>query len=136
MSSRINNGNKKKVLKPSYKYQLATLLIHSTLFCLSSVLMLLMTEDTFTNKAIRDLVASLFVLLTGCHGLFLFVVHCLCTKEFYHICKKFLFGIKSLSLHTVRKKPSPIDRNETVTFTNQYLETKLNTNISHGMCCF
>ncbi|XP_019854610.1 PREDICTED: tyrosine-protein kinase receptor UFO-like [Amphimedon queenslandica] len=130
MSSRIKDGNKRKVLKPSYKYQLATLLVHSTLFCLSSVLMLLMTEDTFTNKAIRDLVASLFVLLTGSHGLFLFVVHCLCTKEFYRICKKVFFGIKSLLLHTVHKKPS-IDRNETVTSTNQYLETKLNSNISH-----
>uniref|UniRef100_A0A1X7T034 Protein kinase domain-containing protein n=1 Tax=Amphimedon queenslandica TaxID=400682 RepID=A0A1X7T034_AMPQE len=132
MSSRIkDSNNKKKVLKPSYKYQLATSLAHSTLFCLSSVLMLLMTEDTFTNTAIRDLVASLFVLLTGSHGLFLFVVHCLCTKEFYHICKKVSFGIKSLLLHAVEKKPS-IDRNGTVKSTNQYLETKFNSNVCHN----
>uniref|UniRef100_A0A1X7SQD4 Protein kinase domain-containing protein n=1 Tax=Amphimedon queenslandica TaxID=400682 RepID=A0A1X7SQD4_AMPQE len=132
MSSKIkDSNNKKKVLKPSYKYQLATSLAHSMLFCLSSVLMLLMTEDTFTNKAIRDLVASLFVLLTGCHGLFLFVLHCLCTKDFYHICKRFFFGIKSLLLHTVEKKPS-IDRNGTVKSTNQYLETKFNSNVCHN----
>uniref|UniRef100_A0A1X7UQX6 Calx-beta domain-containing protein n=1 Tax=Amphimedon queenslandica TaxID=400682 RepID=A0A1X7UQX6_AMPQE len=132
MSSKIKDSNKKTVLKPSYKYQLTKSLAHSTLFCLSSVLMLLMTEDTFTNKAIRDLVASLFVLLTGCHGLFLFIVHCLCTKDFYCICKKVSFGIKSLLLHTVQKKPSEsTDRifDDTMESTNQYLETILNSNM-------
>ena len=134
MSSRIKDSNKKKVLKPSYKYQLILSLAHSTLFGLSSVLMLIMTEDTFTNKAIRDLLVSLFVLLTGCHGLFLFVVHCLCTKDFYRICKGFFFGIKSLLLHAVQKKLST-NRNDTVICSNQYLETELNSNLCQGRHC-
>ena len=42
---------------------------------------LLATQDIHTNKTVRDLFAALFVIITAFHGLFIFIMHCLRSKE-------------------------------------------------------
>ena len=49
-----------------------------------------MTEYIYTNKTVRDLVASLFVIFTptGFHGLFIFITQCLRSKGTHNVWKK------------------------------------------------
>ena len=48
---------------------------------------LLATQDIHTNKTVRDLFAALFVIITAFHGLFIFIMHCLRSKEVRHTWK-------------------------------------------------
>ena len=54
---------------------------------------LLATQDIHTNKTVRDLFAGLFVIITGFHGLFIFIMHCLRSKEVRNIWKRWFFGV-------------------------------------------
>ena len=61
------------------RQQLIIVATLSVLFGLGWGLGLLATENAYDNnsKGVRDLFASLFVILTSFHGLFIFVMHCL-----------------------------------------------------------
>ena len=54
---------------------------------------LLATQDIHTNKTIRDLFAALFVITTAFHGLFIFIMHCLRSKEVRNTWKRWFFGV-------------------------------------------
>ena len=54
---------------------------------------LLATQDIHTNKTVRDLFAALFVIITAFHGLFIFIMHCLCSKEIRNTWKVWFFGV-------------------------------------------
>ena len=54
---------------------------------------LLATQDIHTNKTVRDLFAALFVIITGFHGLFIFIMHCLRSKEIRNTWKRWFFGV-------------------------------------------
>ena len=54
---------------------------------------LLATQDIHTNKTVRDLFAALFVIITGFHGLFIFIMHCLRSKEVRNTWKRWSFGV-------------------------------------------
>ena len=54
---------------------------------------LLATQDIHTNKTIRDLFAALFVIITAFHGLFIFIMHCLRSKEVRNTWKRWFFGV-------------------------------------------
>ena len=54
---------------------------------------LLATQDIHTNKTVQDLFAALFVIITGFHGLFIFIMHCLHSKESRNTWKVWFFGV-------------------------------------------
>ena len=53
---------------------------------------LLATQDIHTNKTVRDLFATLFVIITAFHGLFIFIMHCLRSKEVRNTWKRWFYG--------------------------------------------
>ena len=53
---------------------------------------LLATQDIHTNKTVRDLFAALFVIITAFHGLFIFIMHCLRSKEVRNTWKRWFYG--------------------------------------------
>ena len=71
-----------------FRQQLIIAVTLSILFGLGWGLGLFVTEDIYTNKTVRDLVASLFVIFTGFHGLFIFITHCLRSKDARNVWKK------------------------------------------------
>ena len=71
-----------------FRQQLIVAVTLSILFGLGWGLGLFVTEDIYTNKTVRDLVASLFVIFTGFHGLFIFITHCLRSKDARNVWKK------------------------------------------------
>ena len=54
---------------------------------------LLATQDIHTNKSVRDLFAALFVITTAFHGLFIFIMHCLRSKEVRNTWKRWFYGV-------------------------------------------
>ena len=71
-----------------FRQQLIIAVTLSILFGLGWGLGLFVTEDIYTNKTVRDLVASLFVIFTGFHGLFIFITQCLRSKGAHNVWKK------------------------------------------------
>ena len=53
---------------------------------------LLATQDIHSNKTVRDLFAALFVITTAFHGLFIFIMHCLRSKEVRNTWKRWFYG--------------------------------------------
>ena len=83
------NMKKERNSKSSFfRQQLVIAVTLSILFGLGWGLGLFVTEDIYTNKTVRDLVASLFVIFTGFHGLFIFITHCLRSKDARNVWKK------------------------------------------------
>ena len=54
---------------------------------------LLATQDIHTNKTVRDLFAALFVIITGFHGLFIFITHCLRSEQVRITWKRWFYGV-------------------------------------------
>ena len=80
---------KEKNSKSSFfRQQLIIAVTLSILFGLGWGLGLFVTEDIYTNKTVRDLVASLFVIFTGFHGLFIFITQCVRSKDARNVWKK------------------------------------------------
>ena len=65
----------------------------SVLFGLGWGIGLLATQDIYTNKTVRDLFAALFVIITAFHGLFIFIMQCLRSKEVRNDWNRWFFGI-------------------------------------------
>ena len=65
----------------------------SILFGLGWGIGLLATQDIHTNKIVQDLFAALFVIITAFHGLFIFIMHCLRSKEVRNTWKRWFFGV-------------------------------------------
>ena len=65
----------------------------SILFGLGWGIGLLATQDIHTNKTVQDLFAALFVIITAFHGLFIFIMHCLRSKEVRNTWKRWFFGV-------------------------------------------
>ena len=54
---------------------------------------LFVTQDIHTNKTVRDLFAALFVIITAFHGLFIFIMHCLRSKEVKSTWKEWVLNV-------------------------------------------
>ena len=54
---------------------------------------LLVTQDIHTNKMEQDLFAALFVIITAFHGLFIFIMQCLRSKEVMNTWKQWFFYV-------------------------------------------
>ena len=65
----------------------------SILFGLGWGIGLFATQDIHTNKIVQDLFAALFVILTAFHGLFIFIMHCLRSKEVRNTWKQWVFNV-------------------------------------------
>ena len=77
--------------KSFVRQQLVIITTLSILFGLGWCIGLFATQDIHTNKTVRDLFAALFVILTAFHGLFIFIMHCLRSKEVRYTWKKGIF---------------------------------------------
>ena len=94
-SSRLKDVKTKKDVKSKsiFKQQFIIAITLSILFGLGWGLGLLVTGDIYTNKTVRDLFASMFVILTAFHGLFIFIMHCLRSKDARNVWNKAFFGV-------------------------------------------
>ena len=73
--------------------QLVRAIVLSVLFGLGWGIGLFATQDIHTNKTVRDLLAALFVVFTAFHGLFIFIMHCLRSKEVRNSWKRLFFVV-------------------------------------------
>ena len=73
--------------------QLIIAIALSVMFGLGWGIGLLATQDIHTNKTVRDLFAALFVIITAFHGLFIFIMHCLRSKEVRTVWKRWFFNV-------------------------------------------
>ena len=81
-----NSINTKFVLE-----QLFIAVALSVMFGLGWGIGLLATQDIHTNKTVQDLFAALFVIITAFHGLFIFIMHCVRSKEVRTVWRQWLF---------------------------------------------
>ena len=79
--------------KSFIRQQLITVTTLSVLFGLGWGIGLLATQDIHTNKIVRDLLAALFVIMTAFHGLFIFIMHCLRSKEVRNTWKQWVLNV-------------------------------------------
>ena len=70
------------------RQQLVIIVMLSVLFGLGWGIGLFATNDIHSNKTVRDVVAAIFVLATSFHGLLIFIMHCLRSKDVRHEWKK------------------------------------------------
>ena len=122
-----------------FRQQLIIAVTLSILFGLGWGLGLFVTEDIYTNKTVRDLVASLFVIFTGFHGLFIFITQCVRSKDARNVWKKVVsdvtgrdFSDLSSMFNCVGRK-SFKGRTETITRSrnfNFFSKTSLVSNIA------
>ena len=84
---------KKDKSKSFFRQQLIIAVTLSILFGLGWGLGLLVTQEIYTSKTVRDLFAALFVILTAFHGFFIFIMHCLRSKDVRSVWKRAFFGV-------------------------------------------
>ena len=94
IASLLRRVNFKKKTRPNtfLKQQLIIVITLSTLFGLGWGLGLLVTESIYNNKTVRDVIAALFVICTAFHGLFIFLMYCLRSKDARSVWKNILPG--------------------------------------------
>ena len=82
-----------KSKKDNIRQQLIIAVTLSVSFGLGWGIGLLATQDIHTNKTLQNLFAALFVIITAFHGLFIFIMQCLRSKEVKNYWKQWFFGI-------------------------------------------
>ena len=87
-----------------------------------------MTEDIHSSKIIHNLFTSLFVILTSLHGLFIFILYCLCSKDVWNFMKKMCSDIKGNQFHlpTFAHTKGESPNSSPLRYPNHYYKTKLN----------
>ena len=78
----------------------------SVLFGLEWGIGLFATQDIHTNKTVRDMFAVLFVIITAFHGLFIFIMQCLRSKDVINSWKKCFVGMTGKHIFTLSIFPS------------------------------
>ena len=86
------NFKKKQENISFVRQQLIIVTVLSIFFGLGWGIGLIATQDIYDNKLGRDIVAALFVIITAFHGLFLFVMHCLHSKDVRNLWKQVFYG--------------------------------------------
>ena len=84
----------------------------SILFGLGWGIGLLATQDIHTNKTIRDVFAAFFVIITAFHGLFIFIMHCLRSKEARNVWKRWFFNVSGKDFNELTASVFTIKRNK------------------------
>ena len=86
------NFKKKQENISFVRQQLIIVTVLSIFFGLGWGIGLIATQDIYDNKLVRDIVAALFVIITAFHGLFLFIMHCLRSKDVRNVWKQVFYG--------------------------------------------
>ena len=86
------NFKKKQKNFSFVRQQLIIVTVLSIFFGLGWGIGLIATQDIYDNKFVRDVVASLFVIITAFHGLFLFIMHCLRSEDVRNVWKQVCYG--------------------------------------------
>ena len=86
----------------------------SVMFGLGWGIGLLATQDIHTNKTVRDLFAALFVIITAFHGLFIFIMHCLRSKEVKSVWKRWFFNVSGKDFNELTTSLFATKRNKPV----------------------
>ena len=92
-SSKLKNAKTQGSKAKFFRRQLVIVVTLSILFGLGWGVGLIVTEEIYSNKTVRDLFASLFVILTAFHGLFTFLMHCVRSREVRNVWKRLLCGM-------------------------------------------
>ena len=85
-------SSKQENTKSFIKEQLIIAITLFVLFGLGWGLGLFLTQGIFAQKSVRDIFASLFVIVTTFQGLFIFIMHCLRSKDIRDTWKRAIFG--------------------------------------------
>ena len=134
---RSNIKSKNSINVKFVRQQLIIAVTLSVMFGLGWGIGLLATQDIHTNKTVRDLFAAFFVLITAFHGLFIFIMHCLRSREVRTVWKRWFFNVStkrnksygvSSSLYTT--KASNKQERETIRETDLY-NMKTKSKIEH-----
>ena len=89
--SDLRNVKKKQKNISFVRQQLIIVTTLSILFGLGWGIGLFATQDIHNNKIVRDLFAALFVIVTAFHGLFIFIMHCLRSKDVRSVWKHWFY---------------------------------------------
>ena len=90
--SDLRNVKKKQENISFVRQQLIIVTTLSILFGLGWGIGLFATQDIHNNKIVRDLFAALFVIVTAFHGLFIFIMHCLRSRDIRSVWKQWFYG--------------------------------------------
>ena len=97
-----NSNNSKNNSKSSFLHQQLIIVITlSVLFGLGWGIGLFATQDIHTNKTVQDVLAALFVVFTAFHGLFIFIMQCLRSKEVRTTWKRLCFVVTRKDVNEV-----------------------------------
>lgn len=130
------DAKKEKTQNISFvRQQLIIVATLSVLFGLGWGLGLLATENAYNqdSKGVRDLFASLFVILTSFHGLFIFVMHCLRSPDVRKVWKFWFHkttGKDFTELSTAAYGSVRRNRLDTTRSTTDYSQDTLRRNIA------
>ena len=94
----------------------------SILFGLSWGIGLFATEKIYTSKTVRDIVASVFVILTAFHGLFLFIMHCLRSEDVRNSWKNAFFHVKGRKFRHFSSSTFNREKEKSFAFQSQQLK--------------
>ena len=86
------NSKKKEENISFVRQQLVIVTVLSILFGLGWGIGLIATQDIYDNEWVRDMFAALSVIITAFHGLFLFIMHCLRSKDVQNVWKQVFYG--------------------------------------------
>ena len=75
------------------RQQLVRAIVLSVFFGLGWGIGLFATQDIHSNKTVQDILAALFVVFTAFHGLLIFIMQCLRSKEVRNSWKRCFFGV-------------------------------------------
>ena len=90
--SDLKNVKKKQENVSFVRQQLVSVTTLSVLFGLGWGIGLFATQDIHNNKIVRDAFAALFVIVTAFHGLFIFIMHCLRSRDIRSVWKQWFYG--------------------------------------------
>ena len=120
------------------RQQLIIAVTLSFMFGLGWGIGLLATQDIHTNKTIRDLFAAFFVLITAFHGLFIFIMHCLRSREVKTVWKRWFFNVSrkdfnelTASVFSTKRNKSFVPTNNTTASIKQERETITETTLDN-----
>ena len=86
------NFKKKEENISFVRQQLIIVTVLSIFFGLGWGIGLIASQYIYDNEWVRDIVAALFVIITGFHGLFLFIMHCLRSRDVRNVWKQVFYG--------------------------------------------
>ena len=121
---RSNIKSKNNINVKFVRQQLIIAVTLSVMFGLGWGIGLLATQDIHTNKTVRDLFAAFFVLITAFHGLFIFIMHCLRSREVRTVWKRWFFNVSRKDFNELTTSVFSTKRNKSYGVSSSLYTTK------------